>query len=137
MIASLLGVRFDDLRNRELKRTQGRILTAAAAALVVAGLFGWLALYAFGQKTLADQRLVEVTEQKAEAERLRVKAERRQAEAEAVTDFINSDVFSGATPERMPDLKVRDEIVKKMLEPAAMAVRERFRQQPLIEAAEW
>ncbi len=135
ILASLLGVRFDDLRNREQRRTQGRILATAVVAVVVAGLFGWLAVYAIGQKTLAGTRLVEVTEQKAEAERQRSEAERRREESEAVIDFINTDVFAGATPVRMPDAKVRDEIVEKMLEPAAKAVREKFKNQPLVEAA--
>ncbi len=142
LIATLLGLNFDDLRNREQRRQQARILTGAVVALAVAAGMGGLSLYAFGQKRLADTRLVEVQEEKAEAQRQRdeaekqrKEAERRRAESEAVIDFINTDVFAGATPERMPNKAVRDEIVVKMLEPAAKAVRERFKDQPLVEAA--
>lgn len=40
--AALLGCTFDDLRRRERQRTQRRIAVAALAALLVAGLVGWL-----------------------------------------------------------------------------------------------
>lgn len=142
LVATILGLNFDDLRNRELKRQQARILTGAVVALAVAAAMGGLSLFAFGQKRLADTRLVQVEQEKAEAqkqrdeaEKQRKEAERRQAESEAVIEFINSDVFAGATPERMPNKAVRDEIVQKMLEPAAKVVRERFKDQPLVQAA--
>ncbi len=57
------------------------------------------------------------------------------ASAQAVNEFLTSDVLSGASPERLPDKSVRDAIVKTMLDPAAAAVARRFSDKPLIEAA--
>ena len=73
---------------------------------------------------------------------LYVRAERQRAEAKsqseiatAVSEFLTNRVLAGATPEQMPNKAVRDEIVKKMLDPAAAAVAQDFKDKPLTEAA--
>jgi eukaryotic-like serine/threonine-protein kinase len=65
----------------------------------------------------------------------RFETEQRRAEVQAVNHFITEDVLSGARPERMPDLAVRNKIVEVMLEPAARTVGDRFKDAPRVEAA--
>jgi tetratricopeptide (TPR) repeat protein len=121
VLACLLGCRFDDLRQRETQRAARRMRN------VITGLVG-LFIVLTGLTAVSVYQRDQAITAKAEAER-------RRKESEAVIEFINTDVFAGATPERMPDRKVRDEIVAKMLEPASKAVRSKFKDQPLVEAA--
>ena len=64
-----------------------------------------------------------------------VRAANERDNARATLAFLTSDVLSGATPERIPDVKVRDQIVSAMIEPAAERVGESFKDRPLIEAS--
>ncbi len=79
--------------------------------------------------------LVRTQRQRAEAVRQKQQAEDRKDQAEAVVKFLTDDVFHGATPERMPDAKVRDQIVRIMLDPAAKSMALRFAGKPTVEAA--
>lgn len=67
------------------------------------------------------------------------RAEGRAAEerdtANATLQFLVADVLAGATPERITDAKVRDQIIKAMITPAADRVGEVFRDRPLVEAS--
>jgi serine/threonine protein kinase/tetratricopeptide (TPR) repeat protein len=67
--------------------------------------------------------------------RQRAEAEAAREELKAVNDFLTDDLLGGADPGRLPDKAVRDQIVKAMIDPAASKVRERFKDQPLVEAA--
>ncbi|MGH7178696.1 MAG: tetratricopeptide repeat protein [Tepidisphaeraceae bacterium] len=70
-----------------------------------------------------------------QARRQRAEAELRRSEAQAVNEFLTNDVLSGAGPDRIPDIEVRNTIVKAMIEPAAQRVGQRFADRPLVEAA--
>jgi serine/threonine protein kinase/tetratricopeptide (TPR) repeat protein len=67
--------------------------------------------------------------------RARAEAERQRDSATATLDFLTRDVFGGATPARMPDERVRTQIVRTMIEPAARDVAEKFQGRPLVEAS--
>jgi tetratricopeptide (TPR) repeat protein/predicted Ser/Thr protein kinase len=69
------------------------------------------------------------------ANQQRAEAEQRRAEADAVNQFLTDDVLAGAGPDRLPEKAIRDVIVAKLIEPAASRVGERFKDNPLIEAA--
>ena len=75
------------------------------------------------------------TQQRAEAERRRAEAEQSAAVALTTLTFLTDDVFGGATPERIPDAKVRQQIVDVMIVPAALRAASAFRDEPLIEAS--
>jgi eukaryotic-like serine/threonine-protein kinase len=55
--------------------------------------------------------------------------------AEAMLDFLTDDVLAGAAPEKIPDVKVRDQIVRAMITPAAERVGETFKDRPIVEAS--
>ena len=55
--------------------------------------------------------------------------------AKATLEFLTNDMLAGATPESIPDEKVRNEIVRAMVTPAAERVGEQFKGRPLIEAS--
>jgi serine/threonine protein kinase len=69
------------------------------------------------------------------ATRARAEAEHERDNAKATLDFLTNDILAGATPERIPNKLVRDEIVRGMIDPAAKRVVETFRSKPLVEAA--
>jgi serine/threonine protein kinase/Tfp pilus assembly protein PilF len=75
-----------------------------------------------------------LTEQK-RAEGQRSNAQAAAETANAVNDFFISRVLAGARPDRIPDKAIRDVIVKAMLDPAAAAVGDAFKNRPLVEAA--
>jgi tetratricopeptide (TPR) repeat protein len=139
LLATLLGVRFDDLRNRELRRAHGRVVTAGVAALVVAAVFGGLGLYAMNQKSLADVRLVQIAQERDEKERQRAEAERQRAEAQtqaAIAQQTNeflANMLASADPERLLGDKVT------VVQAINAAVREldagALQAQPQVEAA--
>jgi len=69
------------------------------------------------------------------ARRAEARAVEERDNAKATLDFLTDDVLSGATPENIPDAKVRDQIVKAMITPAALRVGESFKDRPLAEAS--
>ena len=52
----------------------------------------------------------------------------------AMLEFLTNRVLAGATPERIPDATVREQIVKAMIIPASESIGESFKDRPLIEA---
>src|SRR5205814_3402273 len=69
------------------------------------------------------------------ATRAEARALNERDNAQATLDFLTNDVLSGATPENIPDAKVRDQIVGAMIIPAAKRVGESFKDRPIIEAS--
>ena len=63
-----------------------------------------------------------------------IRAANERDNAKATLAFLTDDVLAGATPDRIPDVKVRDQIVAAMITPAAERVGEAFTDRPLIEA---
>jgi Tfp pilus assembly protein PilX len=76
LLARILGVRFDDLRQREQERKVRRLITLGAGMAALMVVLTVLAVVAFRQSRYAEQRRVE-------AEGQRVLAEQRRREAEA------------------------------------------------------
>jgi non-specific serine/threonine protein kinase/serine/threonine-protein kinase len=64
-----------------------------------------------------------------------IRASRERDNAQATLDFLTTDVLSGATPDNIPDARVRDQIISAMIAPAARRVSENFKDRPLIEAS--
>ena len=55
--------------------------------------------------------------------------------ANATLAFLTRSIVGGATPEKIPDAKVRQQIVDAMIMPAARDVGETFKDRPLVEAS--
>src|SRR5439155_17636430 len=87
-----------------------------------------MVLLLFGGITASTWQAVRAT--RAEA---RASAERDNAQA--TLDFLIDDVLAGATPENIPDAKVREQIIGAMITPAAKRVGEAFKDRPIIEAS--
>jgi tetratricopeptide (TPR) repeat protein len=134
-----------------LRRHRGPVAAAAAIGLLlVAGVIGsgtgWVRAVSAAEKekqarlaTVAaldevNQKNTEVEQQKAAVEAQRNKAVAEKENADAVLDFLTHRVLNGATPARVPDAAVREQIIHAMIEPAAADVEERFKDKPLIEA---
>jgi WD40 repeat protein len=56
LVAGVLGVRFDELRQRDQERRRRRLIIASTAALAVAATLSGLAIYGAVQRALAEQR---------------------------------------------------------------------------------
>jgi len=128
IISTMLGVRYDDLVNREQQRRVQRMAAAATLATVLMLAMAALAGFAVLQR-------IDAVNQRKVAEFQRNEAERRRAEAQAVTDFLTDDVLAEFNPSRMPLAEARDIMTKMVIDPAAAEVEKRFQSQPLIEAA--
>jgi tetratricopeptide (TPR) repeat protein len=108
---------------RSWRWAKRRPASAALLAILIVGAAGSTA--AFVRERELRQ---EVVAQKSEAESER-------ASAQSVVTFLTKDILAKAGPENVPDKAVRDTIVKTLIEPAAASVGDRFKDQPLIEAA--
>ncbi|MGH7178185.1 MAG: tetratricopeptide repeat protein [Tepidisphaeraceae bacterium] len=64
-----------------------------------------------------------------------IRASQERDNAEAILDFLTDDVLAGATPERIPDARVRDQLVSAMITPAAERVGDTFKDRPIVEAS--
>ena len=77
-----------------------------------------------------QQKLAEV--QRAEAETQSAEAQRQAAIAQAVNDFLNNDLLAAVDPLKQQG---RDVTVLQVLEKASEAIEDKFREEPLVEAA--
>jgi serine/threonine protein kinase/tetratricopeptide (TPR) repeat protein len=119
------------------RRNKAALIPACLVALaLVAGLVGttWGMLRAERQRQVA-----EVNEEKAltaaSAEKeARELAQAREAETEAVLNFVSSRVFAAARPKRVSGGLGRDVSLREALESALARVEKSFANQPLIEA---
>jgi len=124
-------------------RTAIAILFIVAAALIVAVTGIGIGLVresnqrhlAETQRFLADKERAVAMNERAEAQRQRADAETQRQSAEAVVDFLKEDVLERATPDRIPDKAMRETVLKALIEPAMADIGDRFKSQPLIEAA--
>ncbi|MEJ2523264.1 MAG: toll/interleukin-1 receptor domain-containing protein [Gammaproteobacteria bacterium] len=115
LVAGILGVGYDELRQREQQRRFRRLVAVTAAS--VAGVLIAAAL-------TVDAMLAR---QEAEAERAR--AEAALDESEAVTDFLTSMLGAASPAEQGRDVTVRE-----VLDQAANRLEVQFAEQPLLEA---
>ena len=115
LVAGILGVGYDDLRQREQQRRHRRLAVVAAASLVGALIATGLTVDAM------------LARQEAEAERARAVAARD--ESEAVTEFLTS-MMGAASPAE----EGRDVTVREVLDQAANRLETQFRDRPLLES---
>jgi WD40 repeat protein len=81
LLATILGHRFDELRRREQERQFRRLALLTTSAVVGLVVVGLLAITAFWEKTIADQKTVEAITQKDLADSAAKKALRNQSVA--------------------------------------------------------
>jgi non-specific serine/threonine protein kinase/serine/threonine-protein kinase len=79
--------------------------------------------------------IIATTRQAIRATRAEARALEERDNAQATLNFLTNDVLSGATPDNIPDVKVRDKIIAAMITPAAKRVSENFKDRPLIESS--
>ncbi|CAN5632702.1 hypothetical protein BH09PLA1_BH09PLA1_06380 [soil metagenome] len=126
-------------RQRDLARTlarrkhRARLALGAAATLALLLMIGGTTALFYIRSIRAEQDRTKAA--LFEAERQEKEAKTQSEIATAVSEFLTERVLAGASPENLPDKKVRDAIVKAMLDPAAAAVTEDFKDKPLVEAA--
>jgi eukaryotic-like serine/threonine-protein kinase len=127
---------------KTIRRNRRALATAALFVLLLAGSVGLYVRAINGArhdlerervKTLAA--LADVTRQKAAVEDQRNRAVAERENADAVLKFLTNEVLAGARPVMIPDVKVRDQIIQAMIDPAAAQVGARFAGKPLIEAS--
>jgi serine/threonine protein kinase/tetratricopeptide (TPR) repeat protein len=104
-------------KNRKALITAGAFLALLGAAVVVST---WQAVRALAAAA-AEKEAKET-------------AQARQRETEAVLDFVENKIFAAARPDGENGGLGRDVSVRKAVEAALPFIRERFRDQPLIEA---
>jgi tetratricopeptide (TPR) repeat protein len=115
MIACVLGVKFDDLRNRELHRRNRRLVALGSVAASLLVLMSFLTVFAFVQRRNA---VVE------------------RDNAKAVLDFLTDEVLTGASPDRLGDPAAAEAVVRAAILPATHASAQRFAaDKPLVDAA--
>jgi non-specific serine/threonine protein kinase/serine/threonine-protein kinase len=128
-------------RNRALVIGAAATLAAIIAGAVATAFFAVEADRqrgeAVAQRGEAERQRADAVAQRAEAVAQRNEAEARRADAErnnaifmAMVRFTLNDVFAGITPDRMPDRGLRDELVRRMLDPAVAAARARYQDDP-------
>ncbi len=115
LVAGILGLGFDDLRQREQQRRLRRLAIVAAASLAGAVVAVALTVNAM------------LARQEAEAERARAVAARD--ESEAVTEFLTSMLGAASPAEQGRDVTVRE-----VLDQAANRLAPQFGDRPLLEA---
>lgn len=112
------------LLRKFLTRHRAGVIAAAVVGLVlVAGVI------ATALQTVRARR-AEAAARAAEAQALL-----ERDNARATLEFFTDEVLSNATPDNIPDAKVRDQIVRALIAPAAERVGESFRDRPVIEAS--
>jgi non-specific serine/threonine protein kinase/serine/threonine-protein kinase len=115
---------------------RNRALVGGTLATILALLIGGTATLvqatrATRQRDLAIEAEKIAESRREEAEAQRAEAQRHAAIAQAVSDFLNQDLLAAARPDEMG----RDVTVREVLERAATTVSDRFKDQPLVEAA--
>jgi tetratricopeptide (TPR) repeat protein len=115
LIAGILGVGYDELRQREQQRRFRRLAVVAIASLAGALVAAGLTINA----VLARQ----------EAEKERARAVAARDESETVTEFLTSMMGAASPAEQGRDVTVRE-----VLDQAANRLQTQFREQPLLEA---
>jgi non-specific serine/threonine protein kinase/serine/threonine-protein kinase len=127
--ALLAGPESRTYRARKFLRRHARGVAASAAMVLI--LIAGTATYIHGIR--GEQR--RTAEERRRAEVALVEARHERDNAKATLEFLTNSVLAGATPEKLPDAKLRDQIVDAMITPAAQSVGEAFKDRPLIEAS--
>lgn len=128
LIAGILGVGFDRLKQREAKRQRNRLVAMVAAVSAVAVMTSGLALWALRAEDKA-------TEQKELAEKQRELAEISAAESKAVLGFFEAKVIVAARPEGQDGGLGIDTTIRAAIDAAEPQIGQAFADQPLVEAS--
>ena len=142
LIAGMLGVGFDRLKQREVKRQRNRLLSMVTVVSAVAVMTSVLALWALKAERETGEALSREAAQRELAEEQRELAVQRQKEAEksareskAVLRFFSSNVLMVAKPKTVDGGLGNNVSVRKAIDAAEPQVRDAFANQPLIEAS--
>lgn len=130
LASTLLGVSYDELRQRDAQLRQRRLTMIAIAAVAGMALTGGLAALAFIGQQQAEVERVRAVQALEDAARARDEAQHQAKIASAINAFLNNDLLLAATPERLG----RDVTVREVVERASALVEERFEDEPLIQA---
>jgi len=162
LIAGMLGVGFDRLKQREAKRQRNRLMAMIAVVSTVAVMTSILALWALKaereateqkklaeiqrelatdakvvaekQRELAVQSEKEATEAKNRAERQRELAEQAAREAKAVLGFFDTKVLAAARPKQQEGGLGIDATIRQAIDAAEPQIAKSFSDQPTVEA---
>ncbi len=119
------------------RRNKAALIPACLVALaLVAGLVGttWGMLRAERQRQVAEVNEGKALTAASAEKEARELAQAREAETEAVLNFVSSRVFAAARPKRVSGGLGRDVSLREALESALARVEKSFANQPLIEA---
>jgi WD40 repeat protein len=109
LLAGLLGVNYDDLKQRDNERRIRRLRFVVAVALLLVSGFGGLSVYAWWQKQAAQQAQTRAETEKARAESERSRAESALAKTQAAlsqSDFLQAarSIEAGRVPDALAQL---------------------------------
>jgi len=109
LLAGLLGVNYDDLKQRDNERRIRRLRFVVGAALLLVSGFGGLSVYAWAQKQTAQQAQARAEMEKTRAETERTRAESALTRTQATlsrSDFLQAlrSIDDGKTFNALPQL---------------------------------
>ena len=109
LLAGLLGVNYDELKQRDNERRIRRLRFVVAVALLLVSGFGGLSVYAWWQKQAAQQAQIRAETEKARAESERTRAESALARTQAAlsqSDFLQAtrSLEAGRVPDALAQL---------------------------------
>ena len=126
IVAGLLGVGFDDLKQRDAVRRQRRMMVLSGISGTLALVMGGLAIWAWTQRNEAIQQRKEAVKQKGIAE---VNLQK----AETVSEFIGG-IFSAVKPGELGNVDDKDkDLLKLVLNKGAERIK-KLEDQPEVEA---
>jgi tetratricopeptide (TPR) repeat protein len=121
VVAGLLAVGFDDLKQRDLARKQKRMAIVSGASMALVAIMGGLTFWALDQQREAErQRSEAIMAQEAElelrkiAQAQRFKAESELGKAMSLSDFMQ-EIFTALEPREMKGVDERDKDLMKLV----------------------
>jgi tetratricopeptide (TPR) repeat protein len=130
LIAGMLGVGFDALRQREAQRRARRLIIIASAMTVGMVATTGLAAYALAQRAEAQRQAAYALVQRAAAQRQKVRAEAEAETAKQTTKFL-VNLFRISDPSEARGNKVT---AREMLDKGATRIDAELSRQPAIQA---
>ena len=148
LVAGLLGVGFDELKQRDAVRRQRRMMMVAGVSGVLALVMGALAIWAWDQRNeavasrqaetqqrkVAETQRQEAVKQKGIAEEKRKEAETELQKATVVSEFVGG-IFTAVKPGELENVSDEDkDLMKLVLNKGAEKIKE-LEGQPEVEAS--
>lgn len=135
LIAGILGVGFDRLKQREAKRQRNRLMMIVAAASVVAVMTSALALWALKAEGEATEQRTLAEQGQLAAEQQRELAEQSAAESKAVLNFLETRVLAAARPKGQAGGLGIDTTINEAINAAEPRIGKTFTDRPVVEAS--